>query len=83
MALILNGIAVSDYIKDQLSNFRNDNREGSPCLVVIRFGCNKDDISYQKSAEKKCKEFGIQFNLVEIDRIEKTKRIDDYAEYYF
>lgn len=77
MAIILDGLAVSNYIKEQLLNFRKDNKECSPCLVVIRFGCNKDDISYQKSAEKKCKEFGIQFNLIEIDRAEKTNRFID------
>lgn len=77
MAFILNGVTVSNYIKEKLSNFIKDKREVSPCLVVIRFGDNEDDISYQKSAEKKCKEFGIRFHLIEIDKMKKTSQFID------
>ena len=83
MTRILKGKQVADAInqKSIASNERLRQNNITPTLAIFRVGENEADISYEKSAIKKCKEIGVEviINTFDLNVSEKEfyKKLDE------
>lgn len=83
MTRILKGKQVADAInqKSIASNERLRQHNITPTLAIFRVGKNEADISYEKSAIKKCKEVGVEVivNTFDLNVSEKEfyKKLDE------
>lgn len=69
MSILLDGISVANDLKKNISLIYDSKSidKYPPCVVIIRFGNNDDDISYQNSAIRRCESFGVKCNVVVFD----------------
>ncbi len=89
MAVLMKGSEVAKAMKERMVNEveRLGQKGIVPCLAIIRVGARPDDLSYERSAIKKCEGLGIKCRVFEYpediaqqDLMEEIRKVNDDSQ---